>query len=345
MSDTITATEVVLPGLVEPDGLEIRTRQLPAPAAGQLLVRVEATGVSFAEKSMRRGLYYGQPDFPFVPGYDLVGTVEQVAANGDQSLVGRRVASLTKTGGWATHAAVSARDSFLVPAGLDPAAVETLIVNGITAWQMLHRSAKVSAGDTIVVHGANSGVSGVLIQLAHLAGVRVIGTASPRHHDALRAIGVEPIDYNDQEIVERVLALSPGGVAAVFDNVGGEATRRSWRMLAKGGALVCSAIVGTQGSNGRNLLIPFGKAVGQVMLWNLLPNQRSASFYNIWCGHSASPKKFRARIEEDLAQLFALLASGAISANIAARFPLTEAAAALALAESRTTSGKVILLP
>jgi NADPH:quinone reductase-like Zn-dependent oxidoreductase len=144
----------------------------------------------------------------------------------------RRVATLTKTGGWTSHAVVEARDSVIVPAGIDPAEAETVVVNGVTAWQMLHRAARVKPGQTILVHGANGGVGGILIQLAQHAGIRVIGGASPRHHDALRAAGVEPVDYNDPNLAGRVRELSPGGVDAVFDDIGGPMMRVStgcWR--------------------------------------------------------------------------------------------------------------------
>src|SRR6187551_2771975 len=93
-------TEIVLPGVVDPEGLQVARRPLPTPAAGQALVRMEATGVSFAEQQMRRGRYYDQPPYPFVPGYDLVGTVAAVGAGVDGGLTGRRVAAVTKTGGW-----------------------------------------------------------------------------------------------------------------------------------------------------------------------------------------------------------------------------------------------------
>ena len=152
------STEVVLPGIVEPSGLVIRTRTLARPAAGQVVVRVEASGVSFAERAMRRAMYYGQPKFPFVPGYDLVGVVAAVGPGVDASFVGTRVAALTKTGGWASYALLAAEDLLPVPDGIDPAEAETLVVNGITAWQMLHRQAHIRRGQTIVVHGANGGV-------------------------------------------------------------------------------------------------------------------------------------------------------------------------------------------
>ena len=187
---TEMVTEVILPGVVEPSGLEIRTHELPTPLKDQALIKVEATGICMAEQMMRRGRYPGQPKFPFVPGYDLVGTVIATGPGVDTSLVGMRVAAMTKTGGWTTHAVLPARNLVVVPRELDPAEVETLVVNGVTAWQMLHRTARVAPGETILVHGASGGVGTTLVQLAVHHGITVIGTAHPRHHDALRALGV-----------------------------------------------------------------------------------------------------------------------------------------------------------
>jgi NADPH2:quinone reductase len=97
---TTHTTEIVLPGKVEPSGLQVRRRELPAPAAGQVVLRMDATGVSFAEQQMRRGKYYDQPPFPFVPGYDVVGTVTATGPGVDPTLVGHRFAATTKIGGW-----------------------------------------------------------------------------------------------------------------------------------------------------------------------------------------------------------------------------------------------------
>src|SRR3954469_23314764 len=125
------ATQIVMPGIVEPEGVQVRDHELPEPGPGQALVRVEATGVSFAEQQMRRGKYYDQPKFPFVPGYDLVGRVERVGPGVDAGLLGTRVAAVTKTGGWATAALVDAGDLVAVPGGVDPAEAETVVVNGV----------------------------------------------------------------------------------------------------------------------------------------------------------------------------------------------------------------------
>src|SRR3954465_5977743 len=123
----LTVTRVVLPGLVEPSGLHVATGPLPIPLGDQLLVRVEATGIAFAEQVMRRGRYFGQPPFPFTPGYDLVGRVLSVGPDGDRNLIGSRVATMTKTGAWATHAVVEARDSVVVPDGISPEDAETVV--------------------------------------------------------------------------------------------------------------------------------------------------------------------------------------------------------------------------
>src|SRR5215207_11652329 len=131
---TMRTLAIELPGIGEPETLRTITRELPDPGPGEAVVRVEATGVSFAEQQMRLGKYYDQPPFPFVPGYDLVGVVERVGA-GVALAPGRRVAALTKTGAWAERVVLPAADLAPVPDGVDPVDAETAIVNGLTAWR------------------------------------------------------------------------------------------------------------------------------------------------------------------------------------------------------------------
>jgi NADPH:quinone reductase-like Zn-dependent oxidoreductase len=335
-------TEVIMPGIIEPEGLLLRTRVLKNPAAGQVVVKMEASGIAFAEQSMRRGRYYEQPRFPFVPGYDLVGTVIATGPGVDSALIGKRVAAMTKIGGWASYVLLSAGDLLPVPDDVDPLKVETLIVNGITAWQMLHLKARVKRGQTILVHGANGGVGTILTQLALYAGVRVIGTASPRHHETLRAQGVEPIDYNDTDLTGSVLKHAPGGVDAVFDHLGGASFAKSFGLLGKGGVLVCYAIASALNDTG-NVLIPFLKVLLQLGWWNILPNGRKAYFYNIWDGKGT--EAFQGQLRETFAELTTLLANGVLKPQIAARFSLTQIVDAMKFAESRTAYGKVVLVP
>ncbi|MEV6276776.1 medium chain dehydrogenase/reductase family protein [Nocardia sp. NPDC051832] len=337
-----TAVEIVLPGRVEPDGLLVTHRDMPAPGPGQALIRVEASGVSFAEQQMRRGKYYDQPPFPFVPGYDLVGTVLEVGPGADPALVGRSVAALTKIGGWSSHVVLDAADLVRVPAALDPAEAETFVVNGITAWQMMYRTARVRAGQTILVHGANGGVGSTLVQLARAAGIRVIGTASARHAAAVEALGATAVDYRG-DVAQQVRALAPAGVDAVFDHVGGPGIVDSFGLLAPGGTLVSYGTASTKNDEG-NSRLPVLKLFARLLWWNMLPNKRNAHFYNLWAG-KRNLTRFRNRITEDLGAVFDLAAAGTLHAQVAARIPLTQAARALELAESGTVTGKVVIVP
>ena len=198
-----------------------------------------------------------------------------------------------------------------------------MVVNGLTAYQMLHGSAKVRAGQTVLVLGASGGVGTILVQLARLAGVRVIGTASPRHHEALRALGAEPIDYHDSDLAARVRELTPGGVDAVFDHLDDKTP----------------------------VLLTFMVLLTKLAYWNYLPTGKHASFYNVWSGAgkpgSVKRAAFVARIRNDLTPVLGLLRDGKLTARIAARYPLTEVAAAMELSESssRTALGKIILVP
>ncbi|MEV0122094.1 medium chain dehydrogenase/reductase family protein [Streptomyces sp. NPDC050703] len=338
-----SVTEAVLPGIVGPEGIQVRTRPCRPAGPGQVVLAMEAAGVSFAEQQMRRGKYFDQPPYPFVPGYDLVGRAVDVGEGVSGDLLGRRFAVLTKTGAWASHVTVDAGDLTEVPGTVDPADAETFVVNGITAWQMLHRLAKVRPGHTVLVHGANGGVGSTLVQLARVAGARVVGTASAKHHDAVRALGAVPVDYRAPDLSERLRSQAPRGYDAVFDHVGGEGIVTSYHLLAAKGTLVSYGTASTRDVQGSSRA-PVLKLLARLTLWNALPNGKGAHFYNIWAGRRRLDA-FRTRLRADLTEVFALLADGALVPQVAARVPLTEVGEAVRLAESGTVVGKVILVP
>jgi hypothetical protein len=181
------------------------------------------------------------------------------------------------------HIVVEAADLVEVPEGIDPAEAETVVVNGITAWQMLHGRARIRSGQTILVHGANGGVGSTLVQLAGHAGVRVIGTASPRHHDAVRALGATPLDYRAPDLPALVRALAPHGVDAVFDHIGGESIVRSFKLLAPGGTLVAYGTAATRDRPG-SARLPVLKLIARLLTRDLLPNGRHTHFFDIRAG-------------------------------------------------------------
>ena len=337
--------EIVLPGRVEPEALVAVEREVQGPAPGKLLVELEAAGVSFAEVQMRRGRYPGQPAFPFVPGYDLVGKVVALGAGVSGLSVGERVAVMTLTGAWAQVVEVEARAAVPVPPEVSSADAAAVIVNGVTARRMLI-DARVRAGDTVLVHGAGGGVGTLLVQLACRLGARVIGTGRATQRSTIEALGASFVDYRSDDVAERVRALAPGGVAAVFDHVGGDSLRRSYRLLARRGTLVSYGSASTRDEQG-SAWTPIVKNMLWALSKNLVPGGRRVRSFDVWgrAELGLSRAAFFARYRRDLAAVLERVARGELRATIAATFPLTQAAEALRLHESGKTAGKILLVP
>ncbi|GAA3992392.1 medium chain dehydrogenase/reductase family protein [Allokutzneria multivorans] len=321
--------EIVLTGKGGPEMLRVTEGAKPSPGKGRLLVRTEATGVSFAEVQMLRGRYPLQPKFPFVPGYDLVGRV----VGTDQ-----RVVALTRTGAWRDEVVIPAKIAVPISEDVDPGMVAAVAMNGVTAWEMLHVTAKVRAGQTVLVHGAAGGVGSLLVQLARLAGARVIGTASVGKHELLRSLGAEPVDYRKGDVGAQVRALAPNGVDAVFDHVGGKSLDESWSLLAPGGVLANYGSAGTLHDTGHPLR-PYVGTVRRLAWWQLrrlvgLTGGRRASMYYVKPG---------AGFAKALTEVLRLVASGSLTPHIDRRMPLANAAEALTLLSTGQATGKIVL--
>jgi NADPH:quinone reductase-like Zn-dependent oxidoreductase len=326
--------QIVIPRSGEPDVLELRRQQVPPPGPGEALVRVEATGAVSADVQMLRGRYFAQPKFPFVPGYDLAGTVEAVGPDAAVR-TGQRVAALTRTGAWTERIVLPTANLVPVSDDLDAGAVVALITNGVTAYQMVHRVAKVQSGQTVLVHGAAGGVGTLLVAFALRAGAQVIGTASQAKHDRLRELGAIPMDYRQPRLADRVREITPGGVAAVFDHGTGPGLHESWRSLARGGRLVVYGATSNLHDTGWRFT-PFLSTVGKLLWWSLRPGGRRWTFYGL---------SQNTNFDADLATLLQLLHAGELRPAVAARLPLSQAAKALQMLLDRTVVGKIILHP
>jgi len=149
---------VVITAQGGPEVLKSVEDEIPTPGPGQLRVKVLATGVAYADVLMRYGLYPKIPPFPFAPGYDIVGDVDALGVVVTQFSLGQRVAALTMIGGYAQYALVPVVHLVPVPAQLDPAEAVSLVLNYVTAYQMLHRFANLHKGQRLLVHGAAGGV-------------------------------------------------------------------------------------------------------------------------------------------------------------------------------------------
>jgi NADPH:quinone reductase-like Zn-dependent oxidoreductase len=278
---------------------------------------------------------YGRSPFrlkvPFVPGYAIIGVVNAIGEGVTNAAAGDRVAALTTLGGYAEYIFLAEEQLIPVPSTLDPAEAAPLILNYIVAYQTLYRSAKVKAGDKVLIIGASGGIGTAFLQLGKLANLNMYGMASKCKHPVVIDYGATPIDYHTQDFVEVIRKAEPDGLDAVFDGIGGDYITRGFSLLRRGGTFVGYA-------NPLSLSRMF-RFLGQVILLNWLPNGRSAKYYG------TGISRFNRRpFLEDWATLFNLLEDGRIKPVIEKAFPILEAAQANTLLESGQVIGNLVLL-
>lgn len=319
----------------------VEEANLPVPSAGQARVKVLAADVSFSDVNIRRGRYPGAPRPPFTPGYAMAGVVNALGPGTSAPAVGQMVAALTFYGAYSQYVCLPAQDLVPAPEGVDPAEAACLVLSYVTAWQMLHRVAHVARNDRILVHGAAGGVGSAMLELGSLADLRVYGTASARKHDLVVRLGATPIDYQTEDFVARIAALTDGaGVDAAFDPMGAAHLKQTARTVRPGGAIVAYGYYATANHGGNPVL----DAVTQYLrlaLWSLPPRRLRGAFYDIRQYQRKHPDWFRT----DLTALLDLLAAGRLHPVIAARLPIEEVARAHEDVERARTQGKIVLIP
>lgn len=314
-----------------PEVLQVIENNLRAPSVSEARIRILAAPVCGPDISARYGDTPFAPRVPYVPGYAIIGIVDAIGEGVANVAVGDRVAALTVQGGYAEYIFLGEEHLVPVPATLDPAEAVTLILNYVVAYQTLHRKARVKAGDKVLIIGASGGVGTALLQLGNLADLTMYGIASKSKHGALTDLGATPIDYHTQDFVEAIRKAEPDGLNAVFDGIGGDYLKRGFSLLRRGGTWVA---YGNPLSFSRMLQL-----LGQVILFNVLPNGRSVKLYG------TGVSRFNRRpFLEDWATLFTLLEGDKISPVIMEKFPILEAAKANELLESGKVIGNIVLL-
>src|SRR5271163_928215 len=304
--------KVVITAFGDESKLAIVESDLNDPAAGEVQLSVEYTIVSGSDVNMRRGTYPLQKKPPLTPGYSVIGVVRLNGQDCSKFKIGDRVACLSKYEGQAELINLPEKYLVPVPEGVDRKAAVALILDWVTAYQMLHRAAHVTAGQKIFVHALCGAVGGALLRLGQLQGTQVFGTASPTKHDELRQFGAVPFDYSNKNWIP---ATQEPGVDAVFDPLGFESFDESYSILKKGGVLV---------GYGMNLPAwtktperPVIPSVLKLFSKNLLFwSGRRTTFFGV----NRSSKNFA----PDLRQLFEWLRDGKISVPIKATFKLDE---------------------
>jgi NADPH:quinone reductase-like Zn-dependent oxidoreductase len=322
-----------------PEVLQVVEEDLPEPQPGEVRVKVLAAGVSAYDLMFRRsGSFPGTPSVPFTLGIDIVGVADKLGDEVSTVEMGQTVAGATfclgSFGGYTEFICLPPSELVPVPTGVDPAEAVCLVVNYLTAYNVMHRVAKVRSGERILVQGAAGGVGTALLELGRLAGLEMYGTASKYNHELVSALGASPIDYRTEDFVERIRSLTGEGVDVVFDPIGGARQLwRSYRCLRKGGRLVWFGVAATKRAGLR--VIPLSLLMRTLLA--LIPDGKRAPL-------TPDLSKDNAWYRETLAELLDLLAAGSVKPVVAERIPLVEAARAHELLERGGYAGKVVLV-
>lgn len=322
--------------------LELVEEELPNPRPGEVRLKILTAGVSFADVSMREGIHPEARRPPFTPGWDVVGIVDVLGEGVGTVPVGATVAAMPIVGGYAEYLCIAESELVRVPPRLDPAEAVCLILNYVTASQMLHRSARARPGETALVHGAAGGVGTALLQLAGLHGIRTFGTASAGKLGTVESLGARAIDYRRTDFLKLTRGLPGGGVDVVFDGIGGWNLLRSWRALTRGGRLVAYGLESSLAGGKRDLKRLLSSATGWAAAYtlNLLTRRKRLLIYSIQMLKRRKPDWFR----QDLATLFDLLGRDELKPVIDRRIPLEKAGLAHELLGKGETVGKIVLV-
>jgi NADPH:quinone reductase len=318
-----------------PEVLEVIERPTPSPGSGQVLIRVGAVGVNFAETLMRQNRYAVTPELPAIPGSEVAGTIERLGVGVGGMMVGARVAvplfaTGSVVGGYADHVVAEASMVTPLPEALSFEVATALMIQGLTA---LYLPKQISPkGKTVLVNAAAGGVGSLLIQVARRAGAKTViaaASSAEKLHFA-RSLGADAgIDYTQPDWVDAVRAASGGaGPEIIYESAGGDVTKGCLAALAPGGELVVYGALNIQG-------IEFG-----------VPELTDIIFKNqSLTGFALSSLLTPMGLRAGLAELFELAVRGDLKVTVSATYPLERAADAHRALEGRGTMGKLVLVP
>jgi NADPH:quinone reductase len=311
-----------------PEVLKLVELPIPQPGPGQVLIRVEATGVNFIEIYFRKGIY--KASFPLTLGSEAAGTIEELGPGVSGFAAGDSVASVSVMGSYAEYALVPAAQVVKVPAGLSPEHAAAAMLQGMTAHYLTHSSFPLKSGDTALIHAGAGGTGLLLIQMAKRVGARVLTTVSTEAKAELaREAGAdEVILYTEQNFEAEAKRLTSGrGVDVVYDSVGKNTFESSLNCLRP-----------------RGMLVLFGASSGPVPPFDLIQLSSKGSLFvtrpTLW--HYIAT---RAELEWRSGDVLGWAANGELKLRSEHIYPLAEAAQAQTDLADRKTTGKILLEP
>ncbi|KAM9424901.1 synaptic vesicle membrane protein VAT-1 homolog [Pholidichthys leucotaenia] len=323
--------------------LQVKTLKKPQLKPGEVLVRVEACGLNFAELLGKQGLYDPLPSPPVTMGMEGSGVVEAVGEDVKDRKVGDRVIAMSRSGMWQEVVVVPADNTFLMPDEMSFAEGAALPINYLTAYMMLFEMTNLKPGKSVLVHMAAGGVGIAVTQLCHtVQDVTVFGTASASKHEFISQGGVtHPIDYRTKDYVEEIRKISPKGVDIVLDPLGGADTQKGFSLLKPLGTLIVFGAANTVTGQKKNLIAMAKTWYNQLSLSALKLMQTNKAIGGFHLGYLED----ESLIGRTMPKLLELYKQGKIKPHIDSQYHFEEVAEAMKRMHDRLNIGKVILLP
>jgi NADPH:quinone reductase-like Zn-dependent oxidoreductase len=326
------------------DILKVQETSDPTAGNGEVVIRVRAAGLNFADILARQGLYPDAPSKPCVMGYEVSGVVEKLGSGVNPDLAGKSVLALTRFKGQSELVVVNASQMFEKPASLTFEQAAAIPVNYLTAYALLVVMGSLHEGEAVLIHNAGGGVGLAALDIAKKIGAVTYGTASPSKHEFLKERGLDyPIDYRNQDWLPVLKELTGGvGVELVIDPIGGGHWKKSYAALRHTGRLGMFG-VSTASANGLTGKLKLVKAAAQMPRFHplsLLNNNRCVFGLNL--GHLwHEPEKVAVWMRD----IMRGVAEGWINPYVDRAFSFDEVGAAHTHLEQRRNIGKVVLVP
>ena len=335
---------VVITKAGPPSVLRIEERPDQAPGAGEVAIRVRASGINFADILARNGLYPDAPPLPCVVGYEVAGEIEAVGDGVSGFAKGDAVLALTRFNGYADRVVVPANQVYAKPEKLSFEEAAGIAVPYLTAYQLLVAAGGLSADESVLIHNAGSGVGLAAIDIAKRIGATTVGTSSPGKHDFLRERGLDhPIDYRNKDWTKEVDRITEGrGVELVTDPIGGAHWKKSYNALRSTGRLGIFGASSTMSSNlaGKLRLIQFLFSLPKFGVLGMLDKNRGVFGVNL--GHMWGEV---GKVGLWMKEILNGVDEGWVRPHVDSTFSLDDAAEAHAYIEARKSLGKVLLIP
>lgn len=322
--------------------LQVKTESKPQLKAGEVLLRVKASGLNFAELLGRQGLYDMLPNPPVTMGMEGSGVVEAVGEDVKDRKVGDRVIALSRSGMWQEVVVVSADHTFPMPEHMSFEEGAALPINYLTAYLMLFDVANVRPGKSVLIHMAAGGVGIAATQLCQtVQDVTVFGTASASKHETIAQGGVtHPIDYRTKDYVQEILKISPTGVDIVLDPLGGLDTQKGFNLLKPLGMLIVFGAANCMTGQKKNLLALAKTWYNQLSLSTLKLMQANKGISGFHLGNLIDEQL----VSRTMYELLELYKQGKIKPRIDSCYHFEEIVDAMKRMHERQNIGKVILL-